>query len=258
MEDAPAPAHLEVRGFVDGVFAYNLNRPADHASFFPGVGTSAKRDNELTVNLAQVDIALAPAPVGFKVSLGFGTAAEVVHGWQMISDSNGGKSVGGQVAYRTERLSLSLNGIAGPELADDNHDIRRLVDLVATYKIRPSFSLGVSADVAGEGRPAGDDVSWKGIGLYARFAPPSLRTALAVRGEYYDDRDAAISGIAQTLKEVTATLEHRPAERLIPKLEGRYDRSSATAFVGDERGPDGALLHNRDQFLLLIGAVASF
>jgi hypothetical protein len=30
-EDAPAPAHLEVRGFVDGVFAYNLNRPADHA-----------------------------------------------------------------------------------------------------------------------------------------------------------------------------------------------------------------------------------
>jgi hypothetical protein len=46
-----------------------------------------------------------------------------------------------------------LNGIAGPELADDNHDIWRLVDLVATYKIRPSFSLGVSADVAGEGRP---------------------------------------------------------------------------------------------------------
>jgi len=68
-----------VRGFVDGVFAYNFNRPADHANFFPGVGTSAKRDNELTVNLAQVDIALAPAPVGFKLSVGFGTAAEVVH-----------------------------------------------------------------------------------------------------------------------------------------------------------------------------------
>jgi len=194
----------------------------------------------------------------YPLSKHWSAQLHLLNGCQMISDSNRGKSVGGQVAYSTERLSLSLNGIAGPELPDDNHDIRRLIDLVATYKIRASFSLGVSADVARERRPVGDDVSWKGIGLYARFAPPTSRTAFSLRGEYYDDRDAAISGIAQTLKEVTATLEHRPVEPLILNLDGLYDRSSATAFVGDERGPDGALLHKRDQFLLLIGAVASF
>src|SRR6185503_13410847 len=77
-EASPAP-RLQVQGFVDAVYAHNGNRPADHANFFPGVGTSAKRDNEVTINLAQVDAVLAPEPVGFKLSLGFGTAAEVVH-----------------------------------------------------------------------------------------------------------------------------------------------------------------------------------
>jgi hypothetical protein len=112
--------------------------------------------------------------------------------------------------------------------------------------------------VAREGRPDGDDVNWWGVGLYGRFAPPDSRTAFAVRAEYYDDEDGAISGIAQTLKEVTATLEHRPVERLILKLEGRYDRSSAEAFASDGLGPAGALLRERDQFLLLLGAVATF
>jgi hypothetical protein len=129
---------------------------------------------------------------------------------------------------------------------------------VATWKATDSLSVAFSADVAREGRADGNDVGWWGIGLYGRFAPPEARTAFAVRAEYYDDEDGAISGIAQTLKEVTATLEHRPMERLILKLEGRYDRSSVPAFASDTLDADGAPLRERDQFLLLLGAVATF
>ncbi len=82
-------------------------------------------------------------------------------------------------------------------------------------------------------------MGWAGVGLYARFAPPDSRTAFAVRAEYYDDEDGAISGTAQTLKEVTATLEHRPVERLIVRLEGRYDHSGAVVFAATS-DPDGA------------------
>jgi hypothetical protein len=345
---APEPSQFEIAGFIDGVFAYNANKPADHANFFPGVGTSAKRDNELAVNLAQVDFVLPPKPVGFKISLGFGNATEVVHaaevrgiathpdvwhnvvqasaqwqtklgrgllleagvypshigmesfqthlnwnytrswlgelspyyqtglklaypfsdrwsaqlhllnGWQMIGDVNRGKSVGGQLAYSAERFALSLNGIVGPELADNGDDIRALGDVVATWKASKSVSVGLSADAAREGRPDGNNLGWQGIGLYARFAPPESRTAFALRTEYYDDEDGAISGIAQTLKEITATLEHRPVPRLILKLEGRYDKSSALAFASDALGPDGAPLRQDDQFLVLLGAVATF
>jgi hypothetical protein len=343
IDEAPK---LQVGAFVDAYFAWNENKPADHANFFPGVGTSAKRDFEAGVNLAQVDFVLAPRPVGFKLSLGFGTAPEVVHaaeargiaahpdiwrnlvqasaqwqtglgrgllleagvypshigmeafqtrdnwnytrswlgelspyyqtglklsypfsgrwsaqlhllnGWQVISDNNRGKSVGAQIAYGADKLSVSLNGIVGPELAND--DIRALVDVVATWKATASLSLGTSLDLAREDRPAGLDAGWQGVGLYARFAPPAWRTAVAVRGEYYDDADGAISGVAQTLRELTLTLEHRPVPRLILKLEGRYDRSSADVFGTRETGVDGQPLRTRDQLLVVLGVVASF
>jgi hypothetical protein len=181
-----------------------------------------------------------------------------LNGWQTIADNNGGKTVGAQLAYSKGDFSISFNGIAGPELADNDDDVRMLGDVVTTWKVTRSFSLGLSADAAREGRSVGSDVSWKGVGLYARIAPPESKTAFAVRGEYYDDKDGAISGYAQTLKEITATLEHRPLPQLILKFEGRYDKSSADVFARDARGADGNPLRKRDQFLLLFGAVAAF
>ncbi len=347
-EPAAGSPRLEVHGFVDGYFTWNTNQPADHANFFPGVGTSAKRDHEAALNLAQVSLELAPQPVGFKLALGYGNAMEVVHaaelrgaatspeawrnvvqaslqwrtglgrgllleagvypshigmeafqsqdnwnytrswlgelspyyqtglklayplserwsaqlhllnGWQVIADNNRGKSLGAQLAYNAERLSLSLNGIVGPELAADDDDLRALGDVVATWKATRSLSLGFSADLAGEQRPAGESARWAGLGLYARFSPSESRTALALRGEHYDDGDGAISGTAQTLKELTVTLEHRPDPRLILKLEGRYDRSNADVFTGDELDAAGAPVRKSSQFLLLLGAVATF
>jgi hypothetical protein len=133
------------------------------------------------------------------------------------------------------------------------------VDVVTVWKVVPSLSLGLSADLAREGRPDGNHVSWGGIGLYTRFAPPDSRTALVLRAEYYDDQDGAISGTPQTLKELTLTLEHRPVAPLLLRLEGRYDRSTASVFTGAESAPDGtALRTEKCQFLLLFGAVAGF
>jgi hypothetical protein len=341
---------LSISGFVDGFYGYNSNRPADHANFLPGLGTSAKRDNEASINLAQLDLVLAPKPVGFKLSLGYGTAVDVVHaaevrgvaaspelwrhvvqasvqyqtevgrglfveagvypshigfeafqtkdnwnytrswlgelspyyqtgvklaypfgerwsgqlhllnGWQVISDNNRGKSVGLQLARSSDALTLSFNGLVGPELAGNDDDLRALFDTVAVWKATPSFSLGGSIDVAREERPTGDDANWQGVGLYARFAPPDARTAFALRGEYYDDEDGAISGFAQTLREVTATLEHRPVPRMILKLEGRYDRSDVAVFASDALDVDDetAIRSEKDQFLVLVGAVATF
>ncbi len=347
-EQAAESPRLEIHGFVDGYFTWNTNQPADHANFFPGVGTSAKRDHEVALNLAQVSLELAPQPVGFKLALGYGNAMEVVHaaevrgvatspdawrnvvqaslqwqtglgrgllleagvypshigmeafqskdnwsytrswlgelspyyqtglklayplsgrwsaqmhllnGWQVIADNNRGKSLGAQLAYNTDRFSVSWNGIVGPELADNDDDLRALGDVVATWKATPSLSLGVSADLAREERPNGEHAGWAGVGLYARLAPPESRTALALRGEYYDDEDGAISGVAQTLKEVTVTLEHRPVPRLILKLEGRYDSSTAPVFGSDALDDAGSPLGKRSQFLLLLGAVATF
>lgn len=346
---AQAPRRLGVGGFVDLVYAWNDNKPADHANWFPGIGTSAKRADELSLNLAQVDLVLAPKPVGFHLAGGFGTALDVVHGgetagvaasqdtwrnlvqasiqydtgvgrglrveagvypshigfetlsskdnwnytrswlgetspyyqtgvkvayplgerwstqvhllngWQVIADNNRGKTLGWQFAYAGDRVSLTLNGIVGPELPDDDRDLRALFDTVLVVRATPAWSLAASVDVGGQEQPDGDDARWEGIALFARRAAPGARTAVALRAEYYDDEDGAITGTAQILREATATFEFRPVEALILRFEGRYDRSSAEVFAGDEVDLAGdAVRDHRDQLLILAGAVAVF
>ncbi len=124
-------------------------------------------------------------------------------------------------------------------------------DVVALWRPSAAWSLGVSIDAAREERGEAEAASWWGVGFYARWARPASKTALALRAERYADEDGASSGIAQKVAEVTLTLEHRPDPRLILKLEGRYDDSTAPVFSGR----DGA---QRRQFLLLLGAVATF
>ena len=70
-------------GLIDLNFAWNQNRPTNHQNFYPGAGTSAKRANEFSLNLAQVQWTRpvsAQQPVGFTVGLIAGEGADVVHG----------------------------------------------------------------------------------------------------------------------------------------------------------------------------------
>ncbi|MBZ4417456.1 porin [Myxococcus sp. RHSTA-1-4] len=72
-------SRLRVEGGVDTYYGYNFNRPADSANFISGTGTTAKRHNEASINLATLGVRLEPGPVGFRVLLGFGTSVDVLH-----------------------------------------------------------------------------------------------------------------------------------------------------------------------------------
>src|SRR5689334_7444025 len=80
---------LDVHGYVDTYYAHNFNRPADDANFIPGTGTTAKRSGEIALNLAALDIALAPKPVGLRLILNYGTGGDVVHSGEPIGESSG-------------------------------------------------------------------------------------------------------------------------------------------------------------------------
>lgn len=349
-DESPAPPALrdwlekiDVTAFVDVYGALNPNLPPDGESFFPGVGSTAKGANTFGLNLAGVDLALEPAPVGARLQLIVGSASALIHagepvgtvfgaevyapiyqayvtlqlpfveglvvdagvyashigfesffsqdnwaytrgwlaelspyyqtgvratytlpalpalsvqlhvvnGWQNIVDDNLGKSVGAQLAWRTERLSVALNGWAGPEQMGADEGIRWLGDAVLVVSPLDGLSLAGSADLGVERLSTGD-VSWWGAALHARGAPVD-GLALAARVEYVDDPFGAISGIPQTLEEGTLTLELLPNERLVVKLEGRYDVSSAEVFAA--RGPDRAPAFTHTQALFVLGVV---
>jgi hypothetical protein len=74
-----APAMAQVRGFVDGYYAWNANQPSSHQNFVSGTGTTAARANEFEINLAAVEFVKDPKPVGFHLSLVAGNGSDIVH-----------------------------------------------------------------------------------------------------------------------------------------------------------------------------------
>jgi hypothetical protein len=188
---------------------------------------------------------------GIKASYSFNghwsAQFHVVNGWQLIHDNNDGKSIGTQLAYTNGPVTASLNTFIGPELADDNDSLRKLVDVVVLYRVTPKMQLGGSFDLGAQERPNAGDARWRGAGALGRYAFTE-RHAIVIRAEEFRDPDAGISGSAQTLREATLTYELRPREHLILKFETRYDRSTARVFA------DG----KRTELLALAGAVVTF
>jgi hypothetical protein len=109
-QEPPAPSpvkelasRLKVEGQVDVYYSLNFNRPADGASFIPGTGTTAKRANEFSVNLATVGVGVDPAPVGMNLRVGYGTAMEVLH-----AGEPSGTAIGPEVWRHVHQASMSF------------------------------------------------------------------------------------------------------------------------------------------------------
>jgi hypothetical protein len=70
-------------GFIDANFVWNANRPPNRQNFIPGTGTSGKRANELSLNLAQVQWSRGVSeeqPVGFTLALVAGDPGNAISG----------------------------------------------------------------------------------------------------------------------------------------------------------------------------------
>ncbi|HTO99570.1 MAG TPA: porin [Myxococcales bacterium] len=178
-----------------------------------------------------------------------------LNGWQVIGDNNRAKAVGTQVAWTSDRATFAFNTFAGPELPGDDTHWRLFGDLTAQVKATRWLSLGATADLGWQDRPQGAAL-WHAAGLYARAAL-SEWAAVALRAEYYDDRDGFFSGASQVLGEGTATLELRPAAALIFKLEARHDVAGEAVFSA-ARDASGNPTFSTSQTLAIASAVATF
>jgi len=341
---------VTLSGFVDAYTAHNDNRPADHANFVAGTGSSGKRSAEFGVNLAALDLAMPASPassLGARLTLVTGSGAEIIHGgepegpgagseswemiyqayftyvapvgsglaidagvfpchagfesffsrdnwnytrswlgefspyymsgvratyavtprvsaqlgvangWQTIADNNEGKTLGTQLAWNSERVTASINTMAGPELSGDNDHWRLFLDNILVVRPTSRIALAVNADFASQALRGGDSADWQAVAGYVRVAPHE-KAAIAVRREFFDDDDGGVTGLAQRFTESTITIEFRPEERLILKLEGRHDSSTAAVFGTRQTDGDGAPRTDTRQDLVLLGAVVTF
>ena len=198
---------------------------------------------------------------GIKLAYAFDDAWSVqlhlINGWQRIGDNNNGKAIGTQVAWKAGPSTLIVNTFFGPELDNDNGHWRFFGDIVWVLALGASTQLAVTADGGLQQRPAVQPATCHSAPVFDR-RQLSPKWATAARAEYYRDSDGLISGVAQTLVEGTLTLEYRPWDLLILKLEGRYDHSTAPVFNTSTVLPDGTPSKATDQVLVVLGAVAAF
>jgi hypothetical protein len=175
----------------------------------------------------------------------------IVNGWNNTIDQNTGKSVMLSVTLKpTAALSVVENYIGGPEQANDNSDWRNLSDTVVSYTVNPMVSLMANYDY-GRDTVASVSQTWQGIAGYAKIQATKM-VALVPRVEWYQDKNGFMTGTVQNLKDATITLEIKPADNFMWRIEYRGDFSDKTPFIDSVAKPQSS------QNMLILGFLYSF
>lgn len=131
-----------------------------------------------------------------------------------------------------------------------------ILDSYATWQINPKLTVAIEGDYfiqrlwanAAPGESSAPmHVSGGAAYLQYQLSP---RIALATRAEYMSDRGGLFSGISQSLKENTVTLDYKIADNLLMRYEWRRDFSDQPSFLSDVQG-----ILNKDQNTATLGLV---
>jgi predicted porin len=224
-------AYVSYNAAVDKGLRFDLGKMA---TFF-GAEVIEAIDNPNYSRSFLFNYAIPFTHTGLKMSYVFTDALNasfhIVNGWDNSTDNSKGKCYGLSVTYAPiEAFSLIVNGMTGPEQDNNDSNKRTLFDLVATIKPTKQLSLILNYDDAKEDNAvAAGSALWNGFAGIVKYDFNAIYS-LAVRGEYFNDKDGARTGTVQKLKEVTVTPEVRLAGGLILRPEYRHDMSDQQAF----------------------------
>ncbi|HTG00270.1 MAG TPA: porin [Nitrospirota bacterium] len=150
----------------------------------------------------------------------------IANGWDNATDNNDGKTAGVSVNITAgDPFSAYINYLQGPEQANNTRDNRSLIDLVATIKPVKPLTIILNYDDGKEDHAvASGTAKWSGASGIVKYDVNDT-FSIAVRGEYFDDKDGFRTGLKQKLTEITLTPEFRLAGGLTVRPEYRHDSS---------------------------------
>jgi putative OmpL-like beta-barrel porin-2 len=171
----------------------------------------------------------------------------LVNGFDNARDNNSGKSYGVQGSWApNDHFNTTLTWIQGPENSGTNEGWQKDLSWNFYAKLHERFEIMTNYDSIWGANPDGTgQLSW-GLGGYARINLAD-KWAVSQRFEYFDDSEARSTGVDQILKEYTATLEFKPLNQLVTRLEYRRDWSTTQFF---DRGNTPSSANNQDTLSL--------
>lgn len=190
----------------------------------------------------------------------------VINSYFHLSHPNSVPSYGGQLAYKpTSSWTIKETVYYGPEQAETAIEFWRLFfDTIAEWKtdtITVAFEnqTGTETIASLPGQPR---IFWTGGLVTARwnFSGP---WSVAVRPEFYWDRNGRLTGFEQFVKAITSTLEYRVPYQwtnTILRLEHRYDesRGAGGGFFKDGQVAPGIVRLTPEQHMLIFSAIWTF
>jgi len=175
---------------------------------------------------------LATYPITDKLSVTGG----LVLGWDNVADNNNSPSFMGNVTYvANDMITLSGNGIYGPEQTGKVGPKRGVADLVTTIKATSALTFLLNYDWGHEDDAVGgvSDAEWQGFAGIASYQFTD-RFSVAARGEWFEDSEGVRTGIRQTLYEGTFTGKYLLTQHLWFRAEYRHDQSTSSAAFEKE------------------------
>jgi Putative beta-barrel porin-2, OmpL-like. bbp2 len=174
----------------------------------------------------------------YKVSDELSLVGGINQGWDQFKDSNSDKTIELQATYAPSKtVSLAATVYAGKENVGLYPTIsvekgnRNLVDLLGTFTLNDQTTLVLNFDYGTQdGVPLIGKATWQGLAAYVNYAIND-QWKLSLRGEYFDDKDGARTGISQKWKEATLTAAYLPTKNWELRGELRKDSSDKDAFV---------------------------
>ena len=170
---------------------------------------------------------------------------QVVNGWNNVSKSNGGATVGLTNVLTKPKYTWSLNYYGGPENPNTTSGFRSLIDSTILFTPNAKFNAYINYDygqnrdaIVGTGEGASGDtnlIHWQGV-AFAAHGQASAKQALSGRFEYFNDPNpngTGPTGMDQHLYEFTGTYEYKWVEGLLTRIEYRGDFSNVAYFHKD-------------------------
>lgn len=199
----------------------------------------------------------------YRVNEAWQTGLYIINGYNYLSHINNQPSYGTQFQWTPgSRVTVTQNLYYGPDQSNTAVGFWRFFsDSILEWKDGP-WTLAVAYDVGTENaaEQAGHPRTfWTAGAFYARWNVQGP-WSIALRPEFYWDRNGRISGSEQLLKAMTTTLEYKwthPWQTVLLRMEHRYDESTGIGGGFFKRGDisPGMPGLTREQHLLLFSVV---
>ena len=160
---------------------------------------------------------------------------QLVNGWNNTINGEGGPTGGVTSAITRPKYTWSADLYTGPEKSGGLAMYRSLLDTTLLLTSTPKFNAYINFDYGhnhtdASGALAAADAHRTGVAVAAQ-EQFTTQQAFAGRVEILQDKEGFATGVPQTVKEGTATYEHKFwKSRFLGRMEYRHDWSNESFF----------------------------